>query len=208
MKLTIHKIFIPPLMLISIILILFSCKNESTYNGDYNPEEIKEYKNDNASLTNKMDSAQAVDFISTQKLRELYELSTLAANTNDSVLSEMLWGQLKSYFPKKDTVEILSILQDLKTKKVKFASIENIKSEPKDSLTIDTIKRVQYTVNYYAADKKLIETNNRTSVLVLRKDPQQFQREFKFYFKTLDDLVVKDSISVGDSIKSKGTSPR
>ncbi|MDK7375381.1 hypothetical protein QP519_07470 [Weeksella virosa] len=187
---------------------LVTCKKGSTYHGDYNPDEIKSYKNDHTSLGTKMDSTQAIDFISKQKLREFYELSTLAVNTQDSVLSHMLWSQLKSYFSPKDTVEIMHVLEDLRSKNVKFTSINSLHSNPLDSIYSDTLKRIHYTVNYFAADKKLIESNERISILVLKKDPQKFVKEFKFYFKTLNDFPPKDSISVDDTIASRGTSPR
>ena len=202
-----NKFSVPLILSTLFLMLIFACKKESTYAGDYNLEEIKTYKNDASTLNTRMDSAQAIDFISKQKLREFYELSTLAINSKDSVVSHMLWEQLKTYFPKNGSIEISSILDEMKAKNVKFASIEGLNIEPNDSLKLDTIKRIHYTVNYFAENKKLIESKQRISVAVLKQEPIKFKREFKFYFKTLDDKLVNDSIVVGDTITSSGTSP-
>lgn len=188
-------------------MVIFSCKKDSTYSGDYNLEEIKSYKNEASTLNTKMDSAQAIDFISKQKLREFYELSTLAINSNDSTVSQMLWEQLKTYFPKADSMEIKSILEEMKAKNVKFASIENLKIQNLEEQS-DTVKKINYTVNYFAESKKLVESNNRISIAVLKLEPIKFKKEFKFYFKTLDDKASNDTIPLGDTIRSNGTSPR
>ncbi len=199
--------FCSQLLLIALCMVIFSCKKDSTYSGDYNLEEIKSYKNEASTLNTKMDSAQAIDFISKQKLREFYELSTLAINSNDSTVSQMLWEQLKTYFPKTDSMKIKSILEEMKAKNVKFASIENLKIQNLEEQS-DTVKKINYTVNYFAESKKLVESNNRISIAVLKLEPIKFKKEFKFYFKTLDDKASNDTIPLGDTIRSNGTSPR
>ncbi len=192
------------------VWILFSCKDEK-YHGDYNPETIKGYKNESSTVSSKMDSVEAVDFITKQKLRELFELSALASNSNDTVVDSMLKDQLFTYFPKKDTTEVFALLRDLSSKKVTYTSITKFIILPKDSLTPDSVRQVAYTVNYFNSDKKLIETNNNVGSFVLKKEPIQFKREFKFYFTKLNertDSVQKDSIPSGLIQKSKGKSPK
>ena len=182
------------------ILIINSCKNDTTYDGDYNPDVIKGYKNDASTLNTKMDSIEAVNYISKQKLKEFYELSALASSNNDSVLQEHLFSQLKSYFSVNQLDEIDTLLVDLKRKNVHFASIDRFNILANDSLTPDSIKRADYTLNLFNKDKKLVETLNRTSVFVLKQEPIKFKREFKFYFKTLNELkdsIQKDTISSG-----------
>ena len=182
------------------ILIINSCKNDTTYDGDYNPDVIKGYKNDASTLNTKMDSIEAVNYISKQKLKEFYELSALASSNNDSVLQEHLFSQLKSYFSVNQLDEIDTLLVDLKRKNVHFASIARFNILANDSLTPDSIKRADYTLNLFNKDKKLVETLNRTSVFVLKQEPIKFKREFKFYFKTLNELkdsIQKDTISSG-----------
>ncbi|WP_313374875.1 hypothetical protein [Chishuiella sp.] len=190
--------------------ILFSCKDEK-YHGDYNPETIKGYKNESSTVSSKMDSVEAINFITKQKLRELFELSALASNSNDTVVDSMLRDQLLTYFPEKDTTEVFSLLRDLSAKKVTYTSITKFSILPKDSLTEDSVRQVAYTVNYFNSDKKLIETNNNIGLFVLKKEPIQFKREFKFYFTRLNektDSIQKDSIASGVIQKFKGKSPK
>lgn len=182
------------------IWIVYSCKNETTYNGDYNPDVIKEYRNESSMLNTKMDSVEAVNAISKQKLREFYELSALASSNNDSVVQDILVTQLRSYFSKEETPEVDSLLVYLRKKNVQIISIAKFNILQNDSLTADTIKRADYTLNLFNKDKKLIESVNRTSVFVLKQEPIKFKREFKFYFKTLNfinDSVQKEIISSG-----------
>ncbi|GEM52249.1 hypothetical protein HX001_12460 [Empedobacter brevis] len=207
---TISKLVQFSIVLLLSVWIIFSCKDDK-YNGDYNPEAIKGYKNESSTVSSKMDSVEAVNFIAKQKLRELYELSALASNTSDTVVDSLLRDQLLSYFPKKDTTEIFSLLRDLRAKKVTYTSVSKFAILPKDSIAPDSIKRIAYTVNYFNSDKKLIETNNHVGVFVLKQEPIKFQREFKFYFTTLmdkKDSIQKDSIPSGVIQKSSGKSPK
>ena len=180
------------------IWIIFSCKKDTTYEGEYNPEVIKGYKNDASTVNTKMDSIEAINFISKRKLREFYELSALASSNNDSVVHDILVSQLRSYFSKDQSADVDSLLSLLNKKNAHFVSIGKFNIIPNDSLTPDTIKRADYALNLFNKDKKLIEVLNRTSVFVLKQEPIQFKREFKFYFKTLNqvnDSIQKDTIS-------------
>ncbi|MFV0174617.1 hypothetical protein OBK14_09935 [Empedobacter falsenii] len=206
---TISKVVHFSIILLMSVWIIFSCKDDK-YKGDYNPEAIKGYKNEASTVSSKMDSVEAVNFIAKQKLREFYELSALASNTSDTVVDSLLRDQLLSYFPKKDTTEIYALLRDLADKKVTITSVSKFAILPQDSVTPDSVKRIAYSVNYFNSNKKLIETNNRTGIFVIKHKPIQFKREFKFYFRTLNDKkdsIQKDSIPSGVIQKSSGKSP-
>ena len=182
------------------IWIIFSCKKDTTYEGEYNPEVIKGYKNESSTVNTKMDSIEAINFISKRKLREFYELSALASSNNDSVVQDLLLTQLRSYFSADNSSEVDTLLNRLKSKNVHFVSIGKFNIIQNDSITPDTIKRADYALNLFNKDKKLIEVLNRTSVFVLKQEPIKFKREFKFYFKTLSqekDSIQKDTISSG-----------
>lgn len=187
------------LCMILSIWIIYSCKQDTTYDGDYNPEVIKGYKNEASTLNTKMDSIEAINFISKQKLREFYELSALASNNNDSVVQEILITQLRSYFSKEEMSEVDTLLSKLKNRNIHFVSVAKFNIIPNDSLTPDTIKKADYTLNLFNKDKKLVKTIDRTSIFVLKQEPIQFKREFKFYFQTLN--MMKDSIQ-NDTISS------
>lgn len=206
---TISKVVHFSIILLMSVWIIFSCKDDK-YKGDYNPEAIKGYKNEASTVSSKMDSVEAVNFIAKQKLREFYELSALASNTSDTVVDSLLRDQLLSYFQQKDTTEIYALLRDLADKKVTITSVSKFAILPQDSVTPDSVKRIAYSVNYFNSNKKLIETNNRTGIFVIKQKPIQFKREFKFYFRTLNDKkdsIQKDSIPSGIIQKSSGKSP-
>ncbi|MCA4776798.1 hypothetical protein IF128_05360 [Empedobacter stercoris] len=206
---TISKVVHFSIILLMSVWIIFSCKDDK-YKGDYNPEAIKGYKNEASTVSSKMDSVEAVNFIAKQKLREFYELSALASNTSDTVVDSLLRDQLLSYFQQKDTTEIYALLRDLADKKVTITSVSKFAILPQDSVTPDSVKRIAYSVNYFNSNKKLIETNNRTGIFVIKQKPIQFKREFKFYFRTLNDKkdsIQKDSIPSGVIQKSSGKSP-
>ena len=182
------------------ICIINSCTKDTTYEGDYNPDVIKGYKNESSTLNTKMDSIEAVNFISKQKLREFYELSALASNNNDSIVQDLLITQLRTYFSTDNLDEVDSLLVHLKRKNIHFASIAKFDIIPNDSLMPDTIKRANYILNLFDKDRKLVESMNRRSEFVLKQEPIKFKREFKFYFKTLNlvnDSIQKDTISSG-----------
>ncbi len=182
------------------IWIVYSCKNDTTYNGDYDPDVIKEYRNEASTVNTKMDSLEAIDFISKQKLREFFELSALASNNNDSVVQDILVNQLRSYFMKESTPEVDTLLNQFQKNNIHYISITKFNFIQNDSLMPDTIKRADYTLNMFDKDKKLVESVNRISVFVLKQAPVKFKREFKFYFKTLNfvnDSVQNENISSG-----------
>lgn len=194
---TITKLTLICSLLLMSTWFLTSCKKEETFKGDYNPEVIKGYKNDASTIGNKMDSIEAVNFIVKQKLREFYELSALAAVKKDSTLNDLLLNQLKTYFPLNDSLEVQRLLTELATKKVHFTSISMFKMMPQDSILPDSIKRVSYSVDYFSADRKLLESKNKSGLFVIKKAPVKFKREFKFYFQTLEENQPNDTISVG-----------
>lgn len=66
---TISKIVQFSMILLMSVWMIFSCKDDK-YKGDYNPEAIKGYKNEASTVSSKMDSVEAVNFIAKQKLRE------------------------------------------------------------------------------------------------------------------------------------------
>lgn len=182
------------------IWIIYSCKKDTTYEGEYNPEVIKGYKNESSSVNTKMDSIEAVNFISKRKLREFFELSVLASNNNDSVVQKALIEQLRSYFSLDNMSEVDTLLANLKRSNIHFISVAKFDIIPNDSVTPDTIKSAEYILNLFNKDKKLVKTVNRHSIFVLKQEPIKFKREFKFYFKTLNevkDSLQKDTISSG-----------
>ena len=96
--------------------------------------------------------------------------------------------------------EVDTLLANLKRNKIHFISVAKFNIIPNDSITPDTIKSAEYALNLFNKDKKLVKTVDRKSVFVLKQEPIKFKREFKFYFKTLNeakDSIQNDTISSG-----------
>lgn len=172
-------------ILICLIFVAVACKKEQFFGGEHDPEVIKNYKNESASVS--MDSIASINFITKQKLLEVYELSLLySSKQNDSILKDVLHSQLASYFLKTDTISIPLVLKEMDSLQAKFIELRHFKDVESDSLTADSIRKIDYWVRYYSADKKLIDSLQKTAEFILKKEPKKFKNEFTFYFTNLN----------------------
>lgn len=172
-------------ILICLIFVAVACKKEQFFGGEHDPEVIKNYKNETASVS--MDSIASINFITKQKLLEVYELSLLySSKQNDSILKDVLHSQLASYFLKTDTISIPLVLKEMDSLQAKFIELRHFKDVESDSLTADSIRKIDYWVRYYSADKKLIDSLQKTAEFILKKEPKKFKNEFTFYFTNLN----------------------
>src|SRR5690606_30419168 len=139
------------------------------------------------------------NFITKQKLTEVYELMSLySVNLNDSVMRNILFPQIESYFQEKDSLNIQRLLKEMDSLKVSYTEIRGLDLSKKDSLIPDSIRNVNYWVRYYSKDKKLIDSLPKSAKYILKKEPKKFKHEFVFYFEDLNDLQeTKDTISSG-----------
>ncbi len=181
---------------IGLIFVIFACKKEPIFNGEHDPEVIKNYHNQ-ATPVSKMDSLASINFITKQKLTEIYELSSLySSNSGDSILKGILFPQLQSYFLENDSLNISKILNEMDSLKVHFVEINGLNYPQSDSINIDSMKSVNYEVKYYSADKKLIDSLKKSANFILKKEPKKFKHEFIFFFTDLNsNQEVKDTIS-------------
>lgn len=177
------------------LVLLWSCKHEPVFQGEHNPDVIKTYRNDSTPVS-KMDSLASVNFITKQKLIELYELSSLySVNQEDSVMRDILFPQIESYFQEKDTVNIRRLLKEMDSLKVNYVEIRGLDLSKKDSLIPDSIRSVNYWVRYYSKDKKLIDSLPKIAKYILKREPKKFKHEFIFYFEDLSNFQEpKDTV--------------
>lgn len=183
-------------VLFCLIFVAIACKKEQFFDGKHDPEVIKNYKNESAPVS-KMDSIASINFITKQKLLEVYELSLLySSKQNDSILKDLLHSQLGSYFLESDTLSIPKMLKEIDSLQAKFIEIRHYEDVESDSITDDSVRKIDYWVKYYSADKKLIDSLERTAEFILKKEPKKFKHEFTFYFKDLNlPKNQKDTIS-------------
>lgn len=181
---------------IGLVFIFFACKKEPVFNGQHDPEVIKNYHNE-AARVSKMDSLTSIDFITKQKLTEIYELSSLySSNPEDSILKGILFPQLQSYFLEEDSMNIPKILNEMDSLNVHFVEISGLDYPKSDSLKRDSLKVVNYEIKYYSADRKLIDSLRKSAAFILKKEPKKFKHEFIFYFTDLNsNQPEKDTIS-------------
>lgn len=174
---------------------IYSCNKK--YDGDTSLENVKYNNNKKTYSTAKMDSAQAINTITKQKIQEFLDLSTLYASGNrDTEIDSVIYAQMQSYFVKQDSTNIKPLLKDLDSLKVRFAKVNSINSS-KSIVGKDTLDFATYDVDYYNKDRKLIGNFNKNTQYILQKSPVKFKKEFKFYFVDFEAKSQKDSTSVG-----------
>lgn len=173
-------------ILICLIFVAIGCKKEQFFGGEHDPEVIKNYKNESAPVS-KMDSIASINFITKQKLLEVYELSLLySSKQNDSILRDLLHSQLSGYFLESDTLSISKMLKEIDSIQAKFIEIRHLEDVESDTITDDSVRKIDYWVKYYSADKKLIDSLEKTAEFILKKQPKKFKHEFTFYFTDLN----------------------
>ena len=117
-------------LLLALVFIVFSCKKEATELSDL--EKIRNNNNTVSYPVTKMDSAQAISFITKQKIQELLDLSTLYTSGNrDTEIDSVIYSQMKSYFVEDDSAKLQPILKQLDSFKVKTAKVGNIEVSKK-----------------------------------------------------------------------------
>lgn len=173
-------------ILICLIFIVSACKKEQFFGGDHDPEVIKNYRNQSTPVS-KMDSIASINYISKQKLLEVYELSVLyASKRNDSILHDLLHSQLASYFMESDSMAIPQLMAEIDSLKARFVEIRHSGEVESDSVTDDSVMKIDYWVKYYSGDKKLVDSLEKTAEFILKKEPKKFKHEFTFYFTNLN----------------------
>ncbi|SKB94731.1 hypothetical protein SAMN05660477_02006 [Soonwooa buanensis] len=192
MRSKILSIFIAIFVSISII----SCNKK--YEGESNINDVKYKNNRNTIPSAKMDSAQAINIITKQKIQDLLDLSTLYISGNkDTEIDSVIYAQMQSYFLKTDSTQLKPLFKDLDSLKVRYASINNLNIERKITEK-DTFDVAKFNVEYYNSKKAFIGSYDRNAEYVLKSMPAKDNNEFKFYFKNFytDLNKKKDSISV------------
>lgn len=181
------------IFLVLIFIFFFSCKKSEEMSD---LEKLRKSNNRTSYPVNKMDSAQAIQFITKQKIQELLDLSALYSNGNrDTEIDSVIYAQMKGYFSEPDSTKLTSIITQLDSLKVNSAKVGNLKVEKK-IVGLDTIELAHFDVEYYDKSNKLIGNFNKTAQYQLKKS-SNFQKEFKFYFQDFDVKFPKDSTSVG-----------
>ncbi len=182
-------------LILALVFIVFSSKKEATELSDL--EKIRNNNNTVSYPVIKMDSAQAISFITKQKIQELLDLSTLYTSGNrDTEIDSVIYSQMKSYFSEDDSTKLQPLLKQLDSFKVKTAKVGNI-SVSKEIIGTDTLDFAKFDVEYFDQKNKSIGTFEKTAQYMLKLFPVKFKKEFRFYFVDFDPVPKKDSTSAG-----------
>ncbi len=175
-------------VILTILIICFTaCKKGKYYEGEKDPDKIKEYNNEYYYASGKMDLVETISHITAQKLQEVYDLSILAAeNKTNKDIDTILLSQLRGYFPKGDTIYIQKMVHIMDSLQVKYVKIELEKRNIPDSVILnDSIGKIQFKAHFYDKNKKYFLTQEKQASYILKKNPEKFKKEFKFYFSAI-----------------------
>jgi hypothetical protein len=182
------------LSLSMIITGFISCNKK--YEGEDNSlETIRNANNRITYSKSKLDSLQAINLITSQKIQDLLDLSTLYTSGNkDTEIDSVIYTQMQAHFPNKDSNNLKPLLKEMDSLKVRFAKVNNLTTS-KSVIANDTLDFANFDVEYYDKKRTYITTVNRKAQYMLKASPVKFQKEFKFYF---NNFYKKES----DSIKT------
>ncbi|SFZ91221.1 hypothetical protein [Chryseobacterium limigenitum] len=178
------------------LLALAACNNKKTEVSDL--ETLRNSNNKKSYPAVQMDSAQAINFITKQKVQELLDLSTLYLSGNKNTeIDTVIYSQMGSYFHKPDSTTFKKLFRELDSLKVKSVKVNNL-SVYKDYYKNDTLDYAKFNVEYFDDKNRSLGTFEKNAQYILMSAPIKFKKEFKFYFLNFySSPLKKDSTSVG-----------
>lgn len=182
-------------LLCSVFFALFACNKKVEERS--NLDKLRNSNNKKSYPVTKMDSVQAIQFITRQKIQDLFDLSTLYTSGNrDTEIDSVIYQQMMGYFEVPDSLKLSSTLKQMDSLKVKEAKVGEIKVS-KQILGKDTLDLAQFKVEYLDGNKRSLGSFDKTVQYTLKTTPVQFKKEFKFYFLNFDLKLPKDSTALG-----------
>ncbi|WP_419868998.1 hypothetical protein [Chryseobacterium sp. CT-SW4] len=186
------------LLLTILFLAVYSCNKKE----NQTISDLDKLRNSNNKVTYpavQMDSAQAINAITKQKIQELLDLSTLyLSGERNTEIDTVIYSQMQSYFHKPDSITFKELFKELESLKVKTAKVTGLKVY-KEFHNKDTLDYAKFNVEYFDNKNKSLGTVEKNAQYTLLSKPIKFKKEFKFYFVDFYSLppVKKDSTSVG-----------
>lgn len=145
-----------------------------------------------------IDSVQVINDITTQKVQQLLELSTLYLSGNrNTEIDTTIYSQMQGYFHAPDSLTFKPLFKELESLKVKSVKVNNLKVY-KEVHNQDTLDLAKFNVEYFDSKNKSLGTFEKNAQYILQSAPVKFKKEFKFYFLNFYSMPPKkDSTSVG-----------
>ena len=179
---------------ILIILAVISCvkKEDTTAVSD-----LDKLRNTN-NKTVQMDSTQAINAITLQKIQEVLDLSTLyLSGDKNTEIDTAIYSKIEKYFQKPDSLTFNPLFKELESLKVKSVKVNNL-TVYKEIQNQDTLDLAKFNVEYFDSKNKSIGTFEKNAQYTMISKPVKFKKEFQFYFVNFyQNPLKKDSTSVG-----------
>ncbi len=184
-------------LIFTVLLLAFvSCNNKKTEISDL--DKLRNSNNTKTYPAVQMDSAQAINYITKQKVQELLDLSTLYLSGNrNTEIDTVIYSQMQSYFHKPDSLTFKKLFHELDSLKVKTVKVNNLEVY-KDVHNQDTLDFAKFSVEYFDNKNKSLGMFEKNAQYILVSTPNT-KKEFKFFFLNFysNPLLKKDSTSVG-----------
>ncbi len=178
---------------ILIVLAVISCvKKEDTPVSD-----LDKLRNTN-NQTVQMDSTQAINAITLQKVQDVLDLSTLyLSGEKNTEIDTAIYSKIEKYFQKPDSLTFKVLFKELESLQVKKVKVNNINIY-QEIQNKDTLDLAKFIVEYFDNKNKSIGKFEKNAQYTLVSKPLKLKKEFKFYFVNFyQEPVKKDSTAVG-----------
>lgn len=184
-----------------IFVILFGALTSCVKKEDSTISDLDKLRNSNNKKTYpavQMDSVQVIHDITTQKVEQLLELSTIyLSGSRNTDIDTIIYSQMQGYFHQPDSMTFKPLFKELESLKVKSVKVNNLKVY-KEIQNQDTLDLAKFNVEYFDSKNKSIGTFEKNAQYTLVSKPIKFKKEFKFYFVNFyQEPLKKDSTSVG-----------
>lgn len=179
--------------LILLIVFLISCEKKTE--GINELKVLRENTNTTSYPVIQMDSLQAVNSITKQKVQELIDLSALYLDGNQNThIDKAIFKQMEEYFYHPDSLTFKNIFEDFRLNNVKSAKVKNLELF-EDIKSGDTLNMAKFSVEYFDKNNRYLGDFERKAQYTMT--PNKENKEFKFYFLTFYEGLEKDSTSSG-----------
>ena len=165
-----NKIYYWILGLTIITATVISCNKK--YEGDENSIEVIRNANNNGTYSKtKLDSLQAINLITTQKVQDLLDLSALYTSGNkDTEIDSVIYTQMQAHFLSRDSNNLKPLLKEMDSLRVRYAKVSKLATS-KSVHEKDTLDFATFDVEYYDKSKTYITTVNRKAQYLLKASP-------------------------------------
>ncbi len=179
-----------------VLLASVACNNKKTEVSDL--DKLRNSTNTKTYPAIQMDSAQAINFITKQKVQELLDLSTLYLSGNKNTeIDTLIYSQMQSYFHRPDSLTFKNLFRELDSLKVKSAKVNSLEVY-KDIQNTDTLDFTKFNVEYFDGKNRSLGSFEKNAQYILVSTPNT-NKEFRFFFLNFysNPLLKKDSTAVG-----------